>query len=305
MGYAVRNGKNIKEGRGRDCQTVNMSESAKIEVDSRETALIAQLPEAIQSGLGTGDVVIGDKIIIERKRVDDLAASIKDGRWRDQLARMNAMLVENPFIRTAVIVEGKLPDYGRVLNGIPRSTLESALAGAFVRDGACIFRTEGILDTVRLIRTLADRVGRGESPSVQGGSSATGVRNPCRKDVLSSARFVAKAQLRVIPGVSERVAEAIMAECETIGQWLVLWSGRQKELADIKVRTKRLGNVLAERILSVCGGQYLNTVLTDSDRTIQTHTDDNGRRSAIMGTHTDSNEQEDPIERDIVLSESS
>ena len=232
--------------------------AAEIAVDARETALLSLLPEAVRSGLGTGDAVVGGRVVIERKRVDDLAASVRDGRWRDQLARMNAIAASDPTVRIAVVVEGDLPRGDRMANGISGASLESALVGAFVRDGACVFRTDDTEHTAGLIRAIADRVGRAEPPSAQGGPSASGLRNPSRKQALASSRVVAKAQLRVVPGVSEGVADAVLGACETIGEWLAVWSGREKELSDTKVRTKRLGKVLAERILSACGGKYLS-----------------------------------------------
>ena len=57
-------------------------------IDRRERSLIQLLPEASIETLDVGDVWcrLGDGVIsfvVERKRVDDFAASIIDGRWSE------------------------------------------------------------------------------------------------------------------------------------------------------------------------------------------------------------------------------
>ena len=45
--------------------------------------------------LALGDSIIGENVIIERKTLTDLAASIKDGRYREQSFRLKKALEEN------------------------------------------------------------------------------------------------------------------------------------------------------------------------------------------------------------------
>lgn len=216
-----------------------------IKLDARERALLAELPGCETSSLPAGDVDIGGGfVVLERKRVDDLAASIRDGRWRDQLARLRACP------RAALVVEGALPPDDSEANGVSGRSLRSALAGAFVRDGIGHFRTSGAAETAALVRALSDRVGRGEGPSEQ---TACGVRLPRRSDALRDSRAVAVSQLCAVPGASRDVADTVLGGCETIGAWLALWSGRRDELAEVRVKSRRLGPVLAERLLRVCG----------------------------------------------------
>lgn len=225
----------------------------KVRLDSREACLAAELPEALVEGLGTGDVDIAGRLVLERKRVDDLAASIRDGRWRDQLARLRALAESSEAVRVAVIVEGTLPRGDERVNNVPGRSLRSALSGAFVRDGVAHFLTSDVSETAGLVRSLAERVSRGEAPSRQGGASAcNGVRLPKRSEALDDTRAVAVAQLCVVPGVSKTIAEHVLGDCQTLGEWLAVWSGRERELSDLRVRTKRLGSV-ALRLLRCCG----------------------------------------------------
>lgn len=224
-----------------------------VRLDCRERGLVAHLPGARVVGLGTGDVDVGGRVVLERKRVDDLAASIRDGRWRDQLARLRE-LAESTGARVGVVVEGDLPPDDVKINSVSGRSMRSALMGAFVRDGVPHFFTADVEGTADMVRGLAERVDRDEAPSRQGGASAcSGVRLPKRSAALDDSRVVAVAQLCVVPGVSRAVADRVLGECRTIGEWLAEWTGREEELANLKVPNKRLGPAVAQRILRACG----------------------------------------------------
>lgn len=219
--------------------------TAPVSVDYREKALIAELPGAMSLALPVGDVLVGDGILLERKTVPDLASSIKDGRWRDQLAR----LVESGA-RAAVVVEGEIPAGGQEigLTGVDGDAVRSALAGAFVRDGVPHFRTVCVSDTAALVRAIAYRVARAEGPS-----SRQSVRMPKRNDNLGDPREVARLQLAVVPGVSRAVASAVLGDSGSLAEWISRWRGRGDDLARVVVGSRRLGPTLAERILSSLG----------------------------------------------------
>ena len=226
-----------------------------VRLDSREAALARELPGARVEGLGTGDVDVGGRVVLERKRVDDLAASIRDGRWRDQLARLRA-LAEPGAVRAALVVEGDLPPDDVKIHNVSGRSMRSALVGAFVRDGVPHFVSPDVAGTAELVRRLAERVARDEPPSRQGGASAcSGVRLPKRSEALDDRRAVALAQLCVVPGVSRTVADRVLGDCETVGEWLAEWSGRDAELAGLTVRSRRLGPAVAERLLRTCGAE--------------------------------------------------
>jgi ERCC4-type nuclease len=244
-----------------------------VEVDFRERALLALVPGAERVSLPVGDVVIGGRIVLERKTVEDLSASIRDGRWRDQLARLRG--AGDPAggrpVRVAVIVEGDLPgdedgeegeggDRGRERGGLlPGSSLRSALAGAFVRDGVPHFLTPSAEGTARLIADLVRRAERDEAPCEQPPLPAKGrLRLTKRGDSQSDPAVVAAAQLSVITGVSAAAARAAVAECTGIAGWLATWSGRAGELANVRIGGpggRRIGPALARRMLAACGAR--------------------------------------------------
>ena len=68
-------------------------------IDSRETKLLAllRIPHTVES-LPIGDIMIESpdhRLLIERKTCEDLTASIKDGRYREQRSRLLSWKQDN------------------------------------------------------------------------------------------------------------------------------------------------------------------------------------------------------------------
>ena len=140
---------------------------ASLVVDGRESALLAALADrgvdAERVGLPCGDAVVGDRVIVERKTLRDMAASIKDGRWHDQLERMResglgvVLMLEDAGWRWGDAAETDC-DTAETVDGVPRSTLRSAALGAIspsaesmaslARRSACLLRSRGIQEYV-------------------------------------------------------------------------------------------------------------------------------------------------------------
>ena len=94
-----------------------------------------------------GDEVILDWIV-ERKRLDDLVGSIKDGRFHEQKFRLRRSHVSNVIY---LVEDFKLSPDDKEKFG---EAIESALAGLQVLDGYFIKRTEGINESTRYISQL-------------------------------------------------------------------------------------------------------------------------------------------------------
>ena len=129
---------------------------AHLEVDSRERGLIRHLaakgaPCRVLS-LPVGDVLCtycdsGCAFIMERKRADDLACSIKDGRWREQASRLFST-----GHRVFFVIEGDL----RWLDGMYDSLL-GAVCNANLQASRC-FRTMDIEETAFLVLHLCGQM---------------------------------------------------------------------------------------------------------------------------------------------------
>lgn len=129
------------------------SEAVSLTFDYREHALIAARSNAKQeyqtANLPVGDIELrkgAHVMLIERKTWSDLAASIKDGRWREQKMRLRA--ANAGFY--AIIVEGSL----RNGLGLPCSTLMSTVWNTLLRDRFPVVQTRDINQTVEWIDVL-------------------------------------------------------------------------------------------------------------------------------------------------------
>jgi len=129
---------------------------SNMKIDDREHDLIDRLKaeEVIfqTERLPLGDIIIehnGTTAIIERKRTDDFAASISDGRWREQKARLKAS-----GAIVIYLIEGSL--YGQ---SKPASTLSSAIWNTMLRDKMWVIQTRGIEDTSLHIQQLQKKIG--------------------------------------------------------------------------------------------------------------------------------------------------
>lgn len=220
-------------------------ESGGIVVDCREKRLLEILAgDATAAQLPVGDVLISGSLLLERKTLLDLVASIKDGRWHDQLARMRQFcdLAGN---RAAIVVEG-LDGCDPVIGGFPARSVHSALYGAFVRDGVSFFKTRDTNETAELCRHLLNVVESGKLPSAQAGSPI--LRK--RASLFERPEEVAKAQLRIVPGVSARISTELMRDFKSLYAFVRHWRERDvAELADTVIGTRRLGAALASRLL--------------------------------------------------------
>ena len=93
-----------------------------IKIDNREQELIAEIQQVLSlfdtkeihikvEMLPLGDIIISDDedndlIIIERKSINDLIASIKDGRYEEQSYRLNGLELHNHNI--IYLIEGNI-----------------------------------------------------------------------------------------------------------------------------------------------------------------------------------------------------
>lgn len=217
-----------------------------IVVDSREAGLRDILgSSAAVRQLPVGDVLIAGAVLVERKTVSDLAASIKDGRWHDQLSRMRQFAESGADYRAAVIVEGLegLGDDSSV-DGFPVRSVRSALNGAFVRDGVAHFCSRDVAGTADLCLRLLSAAGKPRSS--QAGVPAMKKRG----SLFDSPAEVAKAQLRVIPGVSARIAGELLRDHGTLFEFVSRWRDSPDRLAEFPLGGRRLGSALASRIAS-------------------------------------------------------
>jgi ERCC4-type nuclease len=142
-----------------------------IKVDTREHDLLQQIniltanipifkDILIKSEtLPLGDIIICDdkeeKLVIERKSVTDLLASIKDGRYEEQSYRLNGLNHHNHNI--IYLIEGDVNRVNRFKtdNRVEKLTLYSAMFSLNYYKGFSVFRSFSLEETATIICNMA------------------------------------------------------------------------------------------------------------------------------------------------------
>lgn len=231
------------------------STTRSVIIDDREARLfdriVERFPEvsASRARLLTGDVHIVDgsghdaALVLERKTRADLRASLMDGRFHAQRARMVAEFGRDGV---AFAIEG----------GSDWTERESGAEVALVlRDRVPVFWTKDVDDTAALIARLAgaDLTRRAAPPcddnAVRVAQASTG-----------SAEKSLASMLRCVPGVSSRRATALAAEFRSMAELATRIredrAGTEMRIANCKVddRSSRLGPALAHRVAACVAG---------------------------------------------------
>ena len=177
-----------------------MAQVFELVVDKRERHLLALFGECVQAEtLELGDVLCtyadGSCWVAERKTTQDLANSIKDGRWEEQKARL-----ASSGLHVFYILEG---DY-KAVQGLPYGTLIGAYSNLLLQSGiTTVVRTTDIVETKFVLTQLA--------------SKCQGVAKPMPLGVVSSkrkkddeTRNIWIRQLACVPTISENIAATIL-----------------------------------------------------------------------------------------------
>jgi DNA excision repair protein ERCC-4 len=159
--------------------------------------------------LPAGDYVVSDRLVVERKGPADLAASIKDRRLFEQLARL-----ADAYPSVVLIVEGD-----------PVHMHEAAWQGALGRAltlGASVLRTGDAQDTAGWIARLY----RLEDKPASEPRGAARVRRPTEDD-LQTAEDV----LRSLPGISTVGAGRLLAHFGSLER---VFAARREDLIEVR-----------------------------------------------------------------------
>jgi ERCC4-type nuclease len=228
-----------------------------IKIDTREQDLftkcestIASIPKfsdikLISQTLPLGDIIINDGtndcIIIERKTLSDLAASIKDGRYEEQSYRLNGLQHHNHNI--IYLIEGDMFRFNAFKERIDKQTLYSAMFSINYFKGFSVMRSNNLEETAMIACNMAYKLVGGLKAGKTGHYSnhiqpipddkSSGDQNnnaddngPTEKDYCSVIKKVKKDNITTanigeimlcqIPGVSSASALAILAQFKTL-----------------------------------------------------------------------------------------
>jgi len=143
-----------------------------IKIDVREAELLKKCETNLQvvtnfkdiklvpEQLPLGDIIISDGtndlLIIERKTLSDLAASIKDGRYEEQSYRLKNLWHHNHNI--IYLIEGDFAKFNSFKDRIDKQTLYSALVSINYYKGFSIWRSSSVEETALIVCNMAYKI---------------------------------------------------------------------------------------------------------------------------------------------------
>ena len=149
-----------------------------IKIDTREHELIKKCENLLVAvpafkelkievcPLPLGDIIITtnqndnliDNVIVERKSLSDLAASIKDGRYEEQSYRLNGLPHHNHNI--VYLIEGDLSKFNSFKERIDKQTLYSAMFSINYYKGFSLMRSTSMDETAFILCNMAYKIGK-------------------------------------------------------------------------------------------------------------------------------------------------
>lgn len=211
-----------------------------------------------------GDFVIevdGKPIVaIERKTLADLVASIRDGRYRVQKAKLLECYKGVPII---YLIEGRYdftPSVPAFIEGIEKYSLLSSIINTQIRDNVQVVNTKDLEDTFDFLLALLVRVCK-DPKKYQGRTPQEGIK---KEDLISSKPKVSNKQdmffyqLTQVPGISAKTAQAFVDKFDNMKAFYDAFEGSNDEeklkiLKNITIedntKKRRINSKVAEAIV--------------------------------------------------------
>lgn len=237
--------------------------SLQLVIDTKEKAassgiirdyLEAKGVRCVSQPLDVGDLAIIDEsgnsiLLLERKTCKDIAASIGDGRYREQKTR----LMSHGCRWKGYLLEGTFPEEGILVGRkrVTKTTFYSVIAGITLRDGLHVFMCPDIYSSAQLLGQLMIKIPeylRGDGQPQYEESLIKSVSTVRKENMTPEVCYL--AQLCQIPGISHSIATKIKEHYSSMKELL---GSNQATLAEINTGGRRLGGVLAARICEYMG----------------------------------------------------
>ena len=206
----------------------------------KSLAAVATNHQIKSERLPLGDIILHDPrqgrqkdiVIFERKTLADLAASIQDGRYKEQSFRLIETATATGFHphNIVYIIEGDLAHYEAKRNNnnrVTKTALQSAMVSLMYYKGFSVVRTMNLGETADFILNFADKVAKesaeGTIPAHTTGGDVPETVEPAaqaysevgtkkeKRDYITRDN-IGEIMLAQVPGVSPKVAAAILAK---------------------------------------------------------------------------------------------
>jgi len=223
-------------------------------LDTREGELIRllQASEDTVKQLPVADIWIGitelntlseGGLLIERKSIRDLEASILDGRYREQRGRLLASCHENKT-QPMYILEGSLSSgTGR----LTKKALMKFINRLIFHYNIAVMQTASLNETAELIQTLVEQW-KEDPTSLQRTTELVKVTDGIHVQKKANAmdpRQFAICCIAQCPGISVKAAEQLVI---TFGSLPRVIQASKEEIEQVKVGARKIGPVVSKRL---------------------------------------------------------
>jgi len=237
-----------------------------IQVDSRERDLCEILKKqtaipVVSMSLEIGDIMIVNSekplLIIERKTLADLASSNRDGRYREQRARLLSMRGQG--IAICYLLEygqGWSTELNRVwMGGVSETLLLTIVTRLQLHYGIPVLTSKDTISSSTLIlhlcKMLKDKPdlftpNSGILADATLASAAYTEALSAQKSANRGLKRVAAGMLCAIPGIGSKLSEGLLDSCDGTMEGVMKKSA--EELALLKIGKRAVGKVAAEKI---------------------------------------------------------
>ena len=227
----------------------------KIVIDNRENKLIELLEKnninITKKNLEIGDIIIlSDEkpiIIIERKTLSDLSASIKDGRYKEQKIR----LIHNyKDCKKIYLIENS----GHFDLG--NSILMSTKINGILRDNISVLESSSLINTYEILMKIVNNIPKYLDILLNNKNNDESYVSciQINKKANLNKENIEILQLSVIPGISKNIAKVILNHFGSIREIYKLLDIKDKnefikEISELKNGKRKLGKKLSEKFV--------------------------------------------------------
>lgn len=212
--------------------------TTKLVGDKRERNIndILQPDETSQLNIGDFMVCVNDNPIlyIERKTADDLVASIKDGRYREQKERLSQ-------VRHLYIIEDEAP------LAHTEQLVVSTILSISARDQHPIIISRSMEETAQWLKQLKLKV-ENDTKRFLNGANDNSITYTTPNDRITPDNAIVHF-LCQIPGVSQQTAKSIQQTYTSLSD--LVQRGNLEDISSIKIQSsgKRIGKKIAQRVI--------------------------------------------------------
>ena len=188
------------------------------------------------------------RILVERKKWSDWAASVQDGRYQEQKCRaLGASDHEVPTTFMYLIENAMTPEWDDKTRGMANKALMAADLNTQLRDGLPVFHTNGNADSAKVVVYLFKKLQEGKLEPKRAEDAVAPVVGMYKRKAqcLGDGAAQYRSMLAGIHGMSAAKTNAL---AEAYPSFVDLIEAEERDLATLKAGSRKLGPALAHRI---------------------------------------------------------